>query len=155
MNKVFRHIAPVIALVLAVLAGAWLTLPRDVCLSKTVANSGCVCAVAADGTPDCTCCSEKSARGKISCCESDAETNAPENTPVEHSSFCFSVSSDLSLVTNPERAPDVAPLLNVVALLPLPLIDTVDSRWDLLTAERHVPLVDLTESYRKNCVFLI
>lgn len=140
---------------LVVLTGMWLALPHDVCLTKLVAQAGCVCPEHSDAqASNCSCCSAASvlACGHDGVDVTDSETSETDSTPA---SSCFSISSDISRMTGPERAPSAAPVMAVVAVLPLPLeVGTIETA-SVYSLDDNNPALDRHTIHKDNCVYII
>ncbi len=150
MKRNIRHILPLLSLFVALFAGAWLVVPHDVCLTKLLVSQGCVCLTTSSSMADCNCCSQGGTDNIID------SGDAHEGTGTSHNPGCFSISSDFSKITSPERTLDAALIVNLVAVLPLlPVVKTKSQ-----TTARALDVADndglnQVGLYRDNCVFLI
>lgn len=113
MKRNLRHILPLLSFFVAVFVGTWLVVPHDVCLTKLVVSQRCVCLPTSGSVIECSCCVQGVA-GKIIDC-----SDAHDGTGETHTPGCFSISSDFSEVTSPERGPDTEQVINLGAVLPI------------------------------------
>ncbi len=153
MKRAFRHIRSLLALVLLIVAGVWLAVPRDICLTKALVESGCSC-MAADAFADgCPCCASSKAARSLPCSgHSEGEAPADESG---HSSNCLLVSSELSKTNASERVQPDAPTLDVVAVLPVgTVLPILAATYTVYAPARNLAL-NHSSSYRDNCVYLI
>src|SRR5690606_34969091 len=105
----------------------------------------------------CVCCAEGGFGQKLPC-DTHGETAGDngKGEPVTHAPGCFSISSELSHMTGPERGPNTVPAFDmVVAFLPLPIDSRLDRRWEAVTHDPGMSAVDGSLSYRDNCALLI
>lgn len=152
MRKRFRHNVTRLSVMLVVLTGLWLVLPHDVCLTKLVAQSGCVCPEHSESqASNCSCCSADN----VLACGHDGENGMESETDSTPANTCFSISSDISRMTGPERAPDAAPVMAVVAVLPLPLEAGIIETAPVYSSEGNNPALDRHSIHQDNCVYII
>jgi len=152
MNKFFSHSRPIVAICVLVLASVWLTVPRDICLTQALLDSGCNCTptVVVEGPSCCTDSSHETSGNSKGC------TGGAKTTDSGHVCNCLYVSSVLAKLSGAERLQSVAPAFDVVAVLPV--VSVIQSQ-DFLArgaarAEVNLALNDL-RVYRDNCVLLI
>lgn len=155
MKRQIHIVFQYLSVFLAVVAGFWLVLPRDICLTQMIVGDGCVCLVETDTNAGCLCCPEGRCDKAESFNHTVPETDGLPAEPSGEQPGCFSVSSELAQVTGPERAPSTTPVMGVVAILPLPADPVIDRRWDFSPDSITSAAAYRTMSYKDNCVFLI
>jgi len=151
-----RQIFPFLSIVLVALVGIFMVLPHDACISKLVAASNCECAPQASDDGACCCCGPVKA---VPMCgtSDDATSHGNEGQPAQKSSTssCFSISSDLTQMTGPDRAPVATPYYAVVAVLPLAFDLPVASDQPIAAADDAPVPGRRIRVYQDNCVYLI
>ncbi len=153
MRRHLRHTFTSVSILLILVVGTWLAIPRDMCLTKAFMQ-GCICLIEAGSGNGCVCCTEGSLGQRLACCSSHS-TGEGSPEPEQHAPGCFSISSDGSSMTAPDRAPVAAPVFDVVALLPLPVSIPSTTGWEAPVYNSGQSLPDRMLSYRDNCAFLI
>lgn len=153
MKRQFRKSLSYISPLLVLLAGLYLVLPHDVCISKLVAANACVCAPTAHSSDACGCCGPDA--GMLACGDHGAADEQSSDSSEPAGSFCFSISSDQSQMTGAERAHNPAPLMAVVAILPLPLEVSAGNETVFAAADQDSAIEDRLGLHRDNCVYLI
>ena len=153
MKRTFRRMQSCVAALLLLIAGIWLGVPRDICLTKAFVDADCSCILETAVEPGCGCCESAKAGRTLPC--GDAET-AGKSGPLKHSSKCIMVSSELAKVTGAERVVDhVVPNLDVLCVLPFHselLTDGINA----LRIERNQHFSLCTDTFiRNSCVLLI
>lgn len=152
MKRHLRKSLPFFSIVLVLLAGLYLVLPHDVCISKLVATNACVCPPELHANDACGCCGPDA--DVLACGDhAGAEEHSSDSEPA--GSSCFSISSDQSQMTGAERASNPAPLLAVVAILPLPLEVSAGQETAIAAADQGLAIRDQLDLHRDNCVYLI
>ncbi len=155
MNRNLRHILPFLSLAVALFVGTWLVVPHDVCLTKLLVSQGCVCLPASYANIDCNCCQQGIAGETSGCGDNYNQLTEHGGAEKNQRSGCFSISSNFSKVTGPERAPEAAKLINLVAVLPLlPILADCNGLTFFRGVIDHHGLTQ-TAIYRNNCVYLI
>jgi len=143
--KKLRPYLSLVAVVLVALVGVWLAAPRDICLTKLVGNSGCVCVAETNTSSDCSCCNS-------------VEISKPQNQGSDplHAPGCFSISSQDIKLISPERMHDTVAMELPVAVIPISelLIESVAQQINP-NLQAQVLLSSGQNAYRYNCVFLI
>src|SRR5690606_23484962 len=140
MKRQFRKSLSFISTLLVLLAGLYLVLPHDVCISKLVAANACVCAPSVHADDACGCCGP--AAGVLACGDHAAAAEHGSNKSESTGSSCFSISSDQSQMTGAERVNPPAPLMTVVAILPLPLEVSAGNETVIAAADQDSAIQD-------------
>jgi len=143
--KKLRPYFSLVAVVLVTLAGAWLAVPRDICLTKLVGNSGCDCVAEINTSSDCSCCATV-----------EVSKSEGQNSDSNHAPGCFSISSQDIKLISPDRSHDAVAMDQAVAVIPISellvdsLVQNASSIW-----QTGIFLSCGQKAYRNNCVFLI
>lgn len=150
MHRKFRQYFTQISIVLVMITGVWLGVPRDVCLTKTFTGL-CACPSETTKANSCQCCDASKTPVKTSCCdkESDSSRNGDEGAA------CLSVSSMHFKVNSPERVYIADFSVNTFAVLPLYESTVNISGIAEMEPQADVACIDRKDTSRENCVYLI